>query len=80
MCSVIVGLPDQFHSFRTHTRISHFSCSNHEISTAHNNQNIEKINIVLKPSDIELSLLINVKMPTTASILTFMSMINVMLS
>ena len=49
----------------------------HEISTAH-----KKIKIVFasKLSDVVFILLINVKMPTIVGVLTFMSIINFILS
>ena len=59
------------------------SLTEHEISTAHNNKNAEKHKIynilAFKLSDVFI-MLINVKMPKIVGILTFMSMINFMLS
>ena len=54
----------------------------YEISTAHKTLNAEKIKTVhaIKHSDVVFIMLINVKMPTIVSILTFMSIINVVLS
>ena len=54
----------------------------HEISTAHKTKMLKNIKIFLafNLSDVVFIMLINVKMPTIVGILTFMSMMNFMLS
>ena len=51
----------------------------HEILTAHTNENTDK-NCFCFKSDVVFIMLINVKMPTIVGILTFISRINFMLS
>ena len=53
----------------------------HEISTAHNNENAEKNTfLAFKLSDVVSIMLIKVEMQTISGNLTFKSMINFMLS
>ena len=53
----------------------------HKISTAHKKLNAGKKDfLAFKLSDVLFIMLINIKMPTVVGILTFMSMINFMLS
>ena len=52
----------------------------HEISTAHQTKMLEKIPFAFKLLRVVFIKLINFKMPTIVGILTFMSMINFMLS
>ena len=52
----------------------------HEITTAHKTKMLTNKDFSLKFSDVVFILLINVKMPTSVGILTFMSMINLILS
>ena len=51
----------------------------HEISTAHKNRKVKKF-LALSLSDVLFIMIINLKMPTIAGILIFMSRINFVLS
>ena len=72
--------PEDIKLFSSSTQLN---STEHEISTASKKKLVYyliKAFLASKPSDIVFNLLINVKMPTTVAILTFMSMINFMLS